>query len=73
MPRNPRRPHQRSSRFRPTVSTLESRLVLSAATVGAGTHAADVPSYHNNSSVTGTTTTETALTPTTVNSTSFGK
>ncbi len=71
MPRNPRRRPQRSSRFRPSVASLESRLVLSA--VGAGANVADVLSYHGDNSRTGTDTTETTLSPSTVNATSFGK
>ena len=72
MPRNPRRSPRRSFRFRPSAAVLESRLVLSA-TVGAGTHAADVLSYHNNDGRTGSDTTETTLTPSTVTPTTFGK
>ena len=75
MPRNDRHQSKRSARFRPLVAALEARLVLSAAsaTVGAGTHAADVLSYHGDNSRTGTTTNETTLTSATVNSTTFGK
>ncbi len=72
MLRQNRRCPRRSSRFRPSLASLEARLVLSAS-VGAGTHAADVLSYHNNDGRTGSDTTETTLTPATVASTAFGK
>ena len=68
-----RRPARPASRFRPALAALESRLVLSTIKVGAGTHPADVLSWHDGTSGTGTTTTETALSPATVTPSTFGK
>ena len=64
--------------FRPSVTSLEARSLLSGmgSTPGTGTTAAggtDVLTYHNDNSLTGANLNETTLTPQNVNASSFGK
>ena len=72
MTRRPSLRARRASAYRPALLALEGRFLL-AASVGAGKNAADVLSYHDDNSRTGSVTTETTLTPATVGSPSFGK
>ena len=75
---NPHVMHRSRTRFLPSVTSLESRSLLSRTsptpdTVPAAAGGTDVLTYHNDTSRTGANLNETTLTPKNVNASSFGR